>query len=95
MKTTGMVRKVDELGRIVLPKELRRVLNLEAKEPVEMYLDHEQIILKKYRAHQECMITGEVSSENLSLLNGKIVLSKEGADILMNEIEKKFGTKQI
>ncbi|CAM5663031.1 SpoVT-AbrB domain-containing protein OS=Lysinibacillus sphaericus OX=1421 GN=LS41612_04500 PE=4 SV=1 [Lysinibacillus sphaericus] len=48
MKSTGIVRKVDELGRIVLPKELRRTLGIEEKDPVEIYIDGNQIILQKY-----------------------------------------------
>ena len=49
MKATGIVRKVDELGRIVLPIELRRTLNIEIKDPLEIYVDGESIMLKKYQ----------------------------------------------
>ena len=49
LKSTGIVRKVDELGRIVLPKELRVVLNINEKDPLEVFVDEEnRIILKKY-----------------------------------------------
>ena len=48
MKATGIVRKVDELGRIVLPIELRRTLDIEIKDPLEIFVDEEYIILKKY-----------------------------------------------
>lgn len=48
MKSTGIVRKVDELGRIVIPKELRRTLNIEEGDGLEIYTEGEQIILKKY-----------------------------------------------
>ena len=48
MKSTGIVRKVDELGRIVLPIELRRLLDIAEKDPLEIYVDDESIILKKY-----------------------------------------------
>lgn len=50
MKATGIVRKVDELGRIVLPIELRRTLNIEIKDPLEIYVDGESIMLKKISA---------------------------------------------
>ncbi|AVK95585.1 AbrB/MazE/SpoVT family DNA-binding domain-containing protein [Lysinibacillus sphaericus] len=53
MKSTGIVRKVDELGRIVLPKELRRTLGIEEKDPVEIYIDGNQIILQKYLPNSE------------------------------------------
>lgn len=49
MKSTGIVRKVDELGRIVLPIELRRTLGIEEKERIEIFVDGESIILRKYQ----------------------------------------------
>ncbi|MGX8699085.1 MAG: AbrB/MazE/SpoVT family DNA-binding domain-containing protein [bacterium] len=49
MKATGIVRKVDELGRIVIPIELRRVLEIEVKDPLEIYTEDDTIILKKYQ----------------------------------------------
>ena len=48
MKAPGIVRKVDELGRIVIPKELRRTLGINEKDPVEIYTDGKGIILYKY-----------------------------------------------
>lgn len=50
MKSTGIVRKVDELGRIVLPIELRRTLDIAEKDSLEIYVDGPSIILKKYQA---------------------------------------------
>lgn len=49
MKSTGIVRKVDELGRIVLPIELRRTLGIEAEDRIEIFVDGESIILRKYQ----------------------------------------------
>ncbi len=49
MKSTGIVRKVDELGRIVLPIELRRNLGIEEKDSLEIYVDGATVILKKYQ----------------------------------------------
>lgn len=48
MKSTGIVRKVDDLGRIVLPIELRRTLSIDEKDPLEIYVNGDNIILKKY-----------------------------------------------
>lgn len=48
MKSTGVVRKVDELGRIVLPVELRRTHGIEEKDALEIYVDGGNIVLKKY-----------------------------------------------
>ncbi|MGG2111945.1 AbrB/MazE/SpoVT family DNA-binding domain-containing protein [Lysinibacillus pakistanensis] len=53
MKSTGIVRKVDELGRVVLPKELRRTLGIEEKDALEIYTDNDKIILKKYQPNIE------------------------------------------
>ncbi len=48
MKSTGIVRKVDELGRIVLPIELRRVLDISIRDELEIYMENDRIILQKY-----------------------------------------------
>ena len=50
MKSTGIVRKVDELGRIVLPAELRRTLDIGERDELEIYLDDDKVVLKKYEA---------------------------------------------
>lgn len=49
MKSTGMVRKVDELGRIVLPAEIRQCMGIRIKDSVEIYTDNDRIILQKYQ----------------------------------------------
>lgn len=49
MKATGIVRKVDELGRIVLPVEMRRVLDIAERDPLEIYVEDDSIILRKYQ----------------------------------------------
>lgn len=56
MKATGIVRKVDELGRITLPIEQRRTLNIDIKDPVEIFVEGEAIILKKYEP--SCIFCG-------------------------------------
>ena len=48
MKSTGIVRKVDELGRIVLPIELRRTLSINEKDALEIFVDNDKIVLQKY-----------------------------------------------
>ncbi|MBM7555166.1 AbrB/MazE/SpoVT family DNA-binding domain-containing protein [Thalassobacillus pellis] len=87
MKSTGIVRKVDELGRVVIPIELRRTLGINEKDALEIYVDDDRIVLKKYKPNMTCHVTGEVSENNLSLANGKLVLSREGATQLMKEIQ--------
>ena len=91
MKATGMVRKIDNLGRIVIPIELRRTLGIEEADPLEIYLDEGQVIIQKYKpSEQACAVTGEISSDNLLLGNGNIVLSPEGAKILAEELRGKL-----
>ena len=48
MKTTGVVRRIDDLGRIVIPKEIRKTLRIKDGESVEIFLDSDNIVLKKY-----------------------------------------------
>lgn len=91
MKSTGIVRKVDELGRIVIPAELRRTMKIDIADPVEIFVDGRSIILRKYEPDSTCLITGEVSENNLSLAGGKIVLSEAGVRQLINEIKGNLG----
>lgn len=84
----GFVRKLDVLGRIALPVELRRRLDLYHRDPMEIIFDDDKIILKKYKENLACHITGEESSDNLVLADGKLILSKEAADNLREELLK-------
>ncbi|AZO95661.1 AbrB/MazE/SpoVT family DNA-binding domain-containing protein [Iocasia frigidifontis] len=56
MKATGIVRKIDDLGRIVLPKELRKTMHIDRKDPMEIYVDEDTVILKKYEP--ACLFCG-------------------------------------
>lgn len=69
MKDTGVVRKVDELGRFTLPMELRRKLHIEVGDPLEVFVDEDSIVLKKYVASD--IFTG--ATENLIEFEGKKV----------------------
>jgi len=60
LKSTGIVRKVDELGRVVIPIELRRTLRIKEKDPLEIYVDEGNIVLRKYEP--ACVFCG--NSEN-------------------------------
>jgi transcriptional pleiotropic regulator of transition state genes len=61
MKSTGIVRKGDELGRVVLPIELRRTLNINEKDALEIYVDGASIILKKYEPG--CIFCGTLTDK--------------------------------
>lgn len=72
MKATGIVRKVDDLGRIVIPIELRRILSIEIKDPVEIYVDGEFVRLKKYSP--QCVLCS--SKEEIVSFKGRNVCKK-------------------
>ncbi|ADQ39723.1 transcriptional regulator, AbrB family [Caldicellulosiruptor acetigenus I77R1B] len=79
MKSTGVVRKVDELGRIVLPIELRRTLDIAEKDALEIFVDGDKIILRKYEP--ACIFCG----------NAKDVIYYKGKNICkdcMDELKK-------
>lgn len=72
MKPTGIIRKVDELGRIVLPIELRRTLDIEVRDEMEIYIDDGKIILQKFEPC--CTFCG--SSQSLTTFCGKNICSE-------------------
>lgn len=92
MKSTGIVRKVDELGRVVIPIELRRTLGINEKDALEIYVEQERIILQKYKPNMTCQVTGDVSDDNMKLADGKLILSPEGAELLIKEIQASMET---
>ena len=69
MKSTGVVRKVDELGRIVLPMEIRKTLDIKQKDAIEIFIDEDKIVLQKYQP--ACLFCGNM--ENIVYFNGKRV----------------------
>ncbi|WP_073089133.1 AbrB/MazE/SpoVT family DNA-binding domain-containing protein [Thermosyntropha lipolytica] len=82
MKSTGVVRKVDELGRIVIPIELRRTMGIEEKDALEIYVDGDKIILKKYEP--ACIFCG----------NAEEVINYKGKNLCRNcltELNKQVG----
>lgn len=69
MKATGIVRRIDELGRIVLPIELRRCFDLTVRDAVEIYTEDDKIILRKYK--NACVLCGCVEQDKLVEFDGK------------------------
>lgn len=72
VKATGIVRRVDELGRIVLPIELRRTLDIAEKDALEIYVEGSSIILKKYRP--SCIFCD--GAKDVTVFHGKNVCAK-------------------
>lgn len=67
LKATGIVRRIDDLGRVVIPKEMRRTLEIKEGDPLEFYVNGDQVILRKYEPG--CVLCG--SLEDLHTLEGK------------------------
>ena len=85
MKSTGIVRKVDELGRIVLPIELRRTLEIAERDSLEIYVEGSTIILKKYEP--ACIFCGDA----------KDVVNYKGRNICkkcLDEMKKLYAAQQ-
>ena len=72
MKSTGMIRRVDELGRVVIPKEIRNKLDIEEKDPMEIYVDGPSIVLKKFESN--CIFCG--NTKDLIEYKGKLICKK-------------------
>lgn len=72
MKSIGVVRKIDCLGRIVIPKETRTSLNIEIGDSLEVYTEgNGQIILKKFQ--RGCVFCGEANAHNVIIFKGKLI----------------------
>ena len=72
IKSTGITRNVDQLGRIVLPMELRNKLGIMEKDPIEIFVDGSSIVLKKYNPN--CVFCG--SNKDLFKYNDKLICKK-------------------
>ena len=75
MKATGIVRRIDDLGRIVIPKEIRRTLRIRESDPLEIFTDREgEIILKKYSPIGEMSTFARQYAESLAQVSGQMTL---------------------
>ena len=72
MKATGIVRNLDELGRIVIPKEIRKKLKIEQKDSIEIFIDGSSIVLKKFE--ENCIFCN--GTKDLISFNEKLVCKK-------------------
>lgn len=72
MKSTGIIRRVDELGRVVIPIEIRNQFNIVEKDPIEIYVDGSSIILKKFEPN--CIFCG--NTKDLLSYNDKLICTK-------------------
>lgn len=82
MKSTGIIRRVDELGRVVIPMEIRNQFNIVEKDPIEIYVEGSCIVLKKYEPN--CIFCG--STKNLVEYKDKLVCDK--CTSLLNSLQE-------
>jgi len=72
MKSTGIIRRVDELGRVVIPIEIRNKFDISEKDPIEIYVDGSSIVLRKVEPN--CIFCG--NSKNLNSYRDKLICTK-------------------
>ncbi len=72
MKSTGIIRRVDELGRVVIPIEIRNQFNIVEKDPIEIYVEGSSIVLKKFEPN--CVFCG--NTKDLLSYHDKLICSK-------------------
>lgn len=73
-KNKGVVRNIDPLGRLVIPKEIRKELGLSQNEPVEMVVQGNQVIVKKYQ--ENCILCGKTQKNKMVIINDKKICDK-------------------
>lgn len=97
MKTTGIIRRIDDLGRIVIPKELRRSLRIKNGDTLEVFVDNESIILKKYSPMEsiEEAAAKYVDSFNQVIKHNVIVCDKDKVIAVSGSLKKDYLGKNI
>lgn len=74
MKATGIVRRIDELGRVVIPKEIRRTLRIKEGDPLEIFTDRDELMLKKYSPIATLEKFSKATARSLNDLSGKLAI---------------------
>ncbi len=97
MKSTGVIRRIDELGRIVIPKEIRKTLRIKEGENLEIYIENETIILKKYSAMKNLNDFAQTLTDSIySLLKNNIfIMDTDNVIAATGELKKKYLGKPI
>ncbi len=102
MKATGIVRRIDDLGRVVIPKEIRRTLRIREGDPLEIFTDREgEIILKKYSPIGEISVVAKQYAESLSQTLGCLVCISDMEQVVAasgngkKEMQDQYITRQL
>lgn len=97
MKATGVVRRIDELGRIVIPKEIRKTLRIKEGENLEIYIEKEDIILRKYSAMSNLNDFAQQLTDAIYTLlkNNIFIMDTDTIIAVSGDLKKKYLGKQI
>lgn len=98
MKSTGVVRKIDELGRLVVPKEIRKTLNIRSGEDIEFFIDNDKIILKKYQkmlsakenAQKYIDAIKKITSSKIYITDKETIIASSIAEDINQKIDNKI-----
>ncbi|MFS2257839.1 AbrB/MazE/SpoVT family DNA-binding domain-containing protein [Bacillus safensis] len=85
MLNNDYVKYIDKFGRVVLPTEMRKRLNIHPQDFMEIYREEDQIVMKPYWQDKPCIVTGQVTCSN-KVLSGGLVISPEGARLLLQDL---------
>ncbi|PEQ05262.1 AbrB/MazE/SpoVT family DNA-binding domain-containing protein [Bacillus toyonensis] len=81
-----MIRRVGELGRVVLPKEMRRMLGITPYSSIEMFVQDGNIHIRKQE--NTCFVTGNIAENYMEFYDGRLILSEEGAKDLIKTLQR-------
>ncbi len=97
MKATGIVRRIDELGRVVIPKEIRRTLRIKEGDPLEIFTDRDELMLKKYSPIATIERFSEATARSLYDLSGKlsVICDTDGVLYAFGEGKKDLENKHL
>lgn len=97
MKATGIVRRIDELGRVVIPKEIRNTLRLKSGDPLEIFTDRDELMLKKYSPIASLEQFSEGTAKSLNDLSGHlaVICDTDGVLYASGSGKREFGGKTI
>ncbi|MEH7204154.1 AbrB/MazE/SpoVT family DNA-binding domain-containing protein [Bacillus safensis] len=85
MLNQDYVRSIDNVGRVVLPTDIRKRLKIHPRDMVEIYPEEGHIVMKPYWQDKPCIVTGQVTCSN-KVLSGGVVISPEGARLLLQDL---------
>lgn len=97
MKATGIVRRIDELGRVVIPKEIRRTLRIKEGDPLEIFTDRDELMLKKYSPIASLDRFSKATARSLNELSGKlaVICDTDGVLHAYGDGKKDFDGKRL